>query len=447
VTVFLARPPFALGAQEQVQALLDASGSSVSIEGIAASALYAAAGEILGRPAIVAAIDPGRARGAIGVDECRALSALIEHTRSANRTLVLVLESSGARMDQGLEVLAAFRRLLRAILEARRRGLRMVAIVGRACYGGASMLACLADRRIFAADSRMGMSGPGVMASLAGERELNADDPAAVEALFGGCGRSALIPGDPLCEPTAQALRQAVADALRAMGAPDETALAARHRRLLERLRARAIEIPRNPRPASAELKQRMDALFAGGFESVLGDGIVRGVRMCNGREMTVTGIVGAAPLTAIASWMLAESIITSVSARPQRPIIILYDSPGHAATRFDECVLLSEYLVHLAQTIQWAETAGVAVSIWVLGEASGGGYVTLTAACRAVIALPGADVRVLPQAAVDSVLGARPAEDRTPERWRSLGLVDWVIDGTRLPDALVRATGLPSTQ
>ena len=73
-----------------------------------------------------------------------------------------------------------------------------------------------------------------------------------------------------------------------------------------------------------------------------------------------------------MASWMLAESVITSVRARPERPIVILYDSSDHAATRADEAVLHSEYLVHLAETVQWAGAQGVAVSVWILGEASG---------------------------------------------------------------------------
>ena len=74
---------------------------------------------------------------------------------------------------------------------------------------------------------------------------------------------------------------------------------------------------------------------------------------------MGYVAFYGGAPLGAAPSWMLAESIITSVRTRSERPIVILCDSPGHAATRADERVLLSEYLVHLAQTVQWATEQG----------------------------------------------------------------------------------------
>ena len=55
------------------------------------------------------------------------------------------------------------------------------------------------------------------------------------------------------------------------------------------------------------------------------------------------------AALSAVASWMLAESTVTSVRARPERPIVILYASFDPTATRADETALLSEYLLHLA--------------------------------------------------------------------------------------------------
>ena len=187
-----------------------------------------------------------------------------------------------------------------------------------------------------------------------------------------------------------------------------------------------------------------MDALLPEGFETVLGDGLVRGVRLRGGREVTITGIVAAAPLTAAASWMLAESIITSVRTRPERPIVILYDSPGHAMTRADEAVLLSDYLVHLAGIVQWAAEQGVWVSVWILGEASGGGYVTLTAACRSVLALPGAQIRVLPESAAASFLGDARIEEDEPQRWLQLGLIDHALATDRLSEAAAHIAGLP---
>src|SRR5262245_36137146 len=76
-------------------------------------ALRVARGTVQGRPLTLVAIDPGLKRGAIGVTEARALTAVFEALITWPPVpLVLVLESSGARMDMGLEMLVAFRRLL-----------------------------------------------------------------------------------------------------------------------------------------------------------------------------------------------------------------------------------------------------------------------------------------------------------------------------------------------
>ena len=418
----------------------------------ALGALRVARGTVHGRPVALVAIDRGAKRGAIGVKEARAVAAVFELLTTRPVPLVLLLESSGARMDMGLEMLAAFRRLVAAALAAQQRGVQSVAVVRSICYGGASMLAYLAQRRILTAVSRIAMSGPAVIAAMAGKDALDPDDAADVQALLGGGARAQLIEHDRFCIEDAQALRSALAGCLDELQAPGVDALARKHRALFERLGRFDIEPPRSPTPSPPWLKGRMDALFAEGFETafVLGAQVelgvlVRGVRLRNKREITITGIVGGAPLSAAASWMLAESIITSARARPERPIVILYDSPGHAATRADEAVLLSDYLVHLAQTVQWAEQQGIAVSVWILGEASGGGYVTLTAACRSVVALPGADIRVLPRSAIASVIGDAPAdEDDGPGRWLQLGLVDCVLQSDALTEAAVRAAGLP---
>ena len=406
-------------------------------------ALRLARGSIHGRSVAIVAIDSGAKRGAIGVCEARALAAAFEALAGQSLPLVLLLRSSGARIDMGLEILAAFRELLAVALRTHPRAVRSVAVVRSICYGGASMLAYLAERRILTAQSRIAMSGPAVIAAMAGRGALDPDNEADVQALIGGAARAKLNDGDRLCSDDDDALRAALADCLDALPA-EPSSLADRHRVLFERFARQGIELPRSPKPSPPQLKRRMDALLPEGFETILGAGLVRGVRLRAGREITVTGIVDGAPLTAAASWMLAESIITSVRTRPERPIVILYDSPGHAMTRADEAALLSDYLVHLARTVQWAVEQGISVSVWILGEASGGGYVTLTAACRSVVAFAGADIRVLPRGAAASVVGDAADEQGGPQRWLQLRLIDRVQETDRLGEDAARAAGLP---
>jgi acetyl-CoA carboxylase carboxyltransferase component len=406
--------------------------------------VHAASGAIGGTPVLIGASDASVARGAIGVDEAAALGTLFDLARQRRSALVLVLDSAGARLDQGIAVLPAFRQLFAIALDSKHAGTRFAAIIGDACFGGVSMLACLAQRRLYTTNSRFGMSGPRIVAALAGKGEFNADDVGAVERLFGGKARALHNPRDRVTGGGHDELRDALIDWL-GESVRDTTAdFDMAHRLLRERLERAGLAIPRNPRPAPAAITARLAAFFPEGFETVIGDGVVRGVRMSAGHEVTITGIVEGARLDAVAAWMIAESIVTSVRTRPERPIIVLYDSSGHATTTADEALMLSAYLSHLAKSILWARDRGVAVSTWIIGEASSGAYVALTAAAQRVLALPGANVRVLPDTAIAEVI--TPTEHLPPAfaEWSAIGLVDDVLDANTLPDAVARAAGIP---
>ncbi len=430
-------------AQQRLEAWLD-PGSLASSDARDGS-VVCATGTLGGRSVVAGAIDARRARGAIGTVEAAMLEALFVAAQARACPLLLYLDSAGARLDQGVAALAAFRKLFAVALRVRHAGVPLIAVIGPACYGGASMLASLAQRRIYTAASRLGMSGPRIVQAFCGRDVFNASDPRAVGALFGGIARTALASEDCLCADDPQIVREALMSSLDALPRTVASSFEADHAALLSRLRGNGIEIPRNPRPVGPLLKRRLDGCFPQGFEALLGTGVVRGVRSGAGQEITITGLVESAPLGAEAAWMVAESIVTSVRARPDRPIVLLYDSPGHAATRADEAVLLSGYVTHLARALLWARERGVAVSTWILGEASGGAYVAFTAAAQRVVAFPGVDLRILPQAAVSQVLASAPGMDPGRGRWRALGLIDDQLENDTLPPAVAAAAGLPA--
>ncbi len=393
-------------------------------------------GTLDGREVLVAAVDPGSARGALGAGEAGVLRTVFQQARSRKLPLVLWLDSSGARLDQGLHALAAFRPLYRAALFARAAGVPMVALVGSVCFGGASMLACLAHRRIYHEQSLLGMSGPAIVAALDPAAQFDPRDRAATAALFGAAARCEQDARATIGAATPEAIRVALLEALAGLESPAAWTFEADHRMLLARLEKAGLEIPRSPRPPDPALKRRLDALFEGGFETLLGDGVLRGVRVRDGREISVAGLVGGAPLTALAAWMVAESIATAVKARPDRPVAVFYDSPGHAPTRADEALTLSAYVAHLAQAVAWAGSRGVPVTLWILGEASGGGYVALAAAAQRIYALPGADIRVLPRAAVARVLAkALPEPGPNSADWVGSGVADDILGSDRWPE------------
>ena len=125
--------------------------------------------------------------------------------------MLLLLDSSGARVDQGLVALGGFRRLFREALRAKFARVPMLALLGRSCFGGASMLACLCDRRIYLPDTRLATSGPAVIQGVSGGAELDARDADAVHALMGARARALLRSGDAICDDSPAALQKAVA--------------------------------------------------------------------------------------------------------------------------------------------------------------------------------------------------------------------------------------------
>jgi len=88
---------------------------------------------------------------------------------------------------------------------------------------------------------------------------------------------------------------------------------------------------------------------------------------------------------------------------------------------------MLSEYVAHLALVLSTLRRNGHRVLLQVLGDAAGGIYVALAAPATRVLALPGANVQVLPPAAIVRVLRRRsPSAD--VEDYLRAGVVDTII-------------------
>ena len=82
--------------------------------------------------------------------------------------------------------LGAFRRLFHELLLTRAAGVPMLALLGKSCFGGASMLACLCNARVYSSETLLAVSGPAVIEALGGKAELDASDRNLVRALMGG---------------------------------------------------------------------------------------------------------------------------------------------------------------------------------------------------------------------------------------------------------------------
>ena len=124
---------------ERVATLLD-PGSFRATARDARCALTAGTGTVGGTGVAIAATDRDIAGGSFGVVESQALSALLQQCRNDRVPVILCLDSAGARLDEGLPALGAFRQLI-AISRSQLAGCR------RSRFWGATALGCsmLAD--------------------------------------------------------------------------------------------------------------------------------------------------------------------------------------------------------------------------------------------------------------------------------------------------------------
>ena len=347
----------------------------------AAGTLLLGRGVISGCAVQVAATDRRAAGGSFGVAESDALAHRLQLATREQEPVLLILDSAGARIDAGLPALGAFRRLYAAALQARVAGLPMIALIGRDCFGGASMLAMLCGARIYTQSSRLAMSGPGIVEAAVGKAAFDASKAAAVRKLMGAQARARIDSAAVLCDDALDDVRPALLAALATAHAPVTPEV--HHRKLRERMDEAGIAV--------------------GGGEHNFADGKAVGAAAC---------------------WTLADQFIAESGNVPQE---LELDSPGQAATVADEELLLSEYVAHLALCIAAARAAGRAMNLRIIGEAAGGIYVALAAPAQCVEAATGARVRLLPPAAEERVLGkAQP--DASLQQALEAGVIDAIV-------------------
>ncbi|MBC7623485.1 MAG: hypothetical protein H7232_08885, partial [Aeromicrobium sp.] len=124
-------------------------------------------------PIFVALIENKIASGSLGVKECEKLASLFKIIEVQKIALVLYIDSAGARVSEGLVALGAFRHMYRAAVSASSAGVPITVFCGANCFGGASMLAALASKRVYSANTRFAMSGPSILAQAAGFSALD----------------------------------------------------------------------------------------------------------------------------------------------------------------------------------------------------------------------------------------------------------------------------------
>ena len=413
----------------RVNGILDAGSFEPLPAGDPATTLTAGRGCVEGEPVWVAATDPSRARGALGMAEGQTLCALFRQARSEPRPLLLLIDSAGANVDEGVGALGAFRWLFREALLTRLAGLPMLALLGKSCFGGASMLATLCGQRLYSTETLLGVSGPGVIQALGGTSELNAGDRSEVRALLGGPARALLGPTESLALDDLSAFRAHTVRWLRESGVVDAAyELKAEHVALGRRL-SEGEAVSASP-PAQRELSsRRLRRLVHPGTPLVWRGHACMALPQAGSNEPASFGLLGGGAVGAEACWQVADALLDLHRSNPTSPVVLLLDASGHACTRRDEALLLSAYLAHLSLAAGWLAQQGHELSAWLPGAAAGAVYVAFAAPARCVLALRSSRIRILPEVAIRQILGAGITERVDTDALLDARVIDGLLD------------------
>jgi len=261
------------------------------------------------------------------------------------------------------------------------------------------------------------MSGPAILASAAGADALDEMFRAIAQATIGAQAREKASDANRAWAPgmdVAGWLREALAPAAGSFDAFHE-----RHQSLRARL-----EKGLTTRQPEAMRRKELEKLFPDGYLALECDGVVTGEAKREGAAVPLLGLVGTTPVGAERAWRFAQAAWRLAIQSPAR-LEVLLDCETHAPRLEDEKAVLTEYIVDMGVALAALAARGTHVELTILDRAGGGVYVALAAAATRVAVVFGADIQVLPGAAVASILGANRDAVGDPAEYRAAGVAD----------------------
>ncbi len=155
------------------------------------------------------------------------------------RTVLLLLDSGGVRLQEANAGEMAVAEVMRAIAEARHAGAAVVALVGgkSGAFGGAGLAAATCARIVISEQGRTGVTGPEVIETNKGVEEFDAANKALVWSVVGGKNRRLIGGADAFAEDTMDGFRQATIAVLANIPPFDLKTLKTEHARLSARQR------------------------------------------------------------------------------------------------------------------------------------------------------------------------------------------------------------------
>jgi malonate decarboxylase beta subunit len=196
-------------------------------------------GRLDGSPVLVAAQEGRFMGGAFGEVHGAKLTGLLRAARKLKQDVVILFDTGGVRLQEANAGELAISEIMRAVIEARRAGVKVVGLIGgrAGCYGGGSLIAGTCSSLIISEEGRISVSGPEVIETNKGVEEFDSRDRALVWRTMGGKHRYLIGGAEKFVEDDASAFRQAAVEALRGRGRCDLAVLDAEQQRLERRLR------------------------------------------------------------------------------------------------------------------------------------------------------------------------------------------------------------------
>lgn len=327
------------------------------------------------RKVILIKSEPNSVKGALGLSDieyiCKALSVAKEN----GVPVIFFLDSSGAKLDDGVAIQAAFRELITKAIKFKSEGGRLVFLLGRNVFGGASILAMSGAVRIYSNNTRISMTGPRVL-------EVDGDDR-------GGCIESVI----------SRASRMKVDSGAVYCGSYDSA---------IKALESATFPLSKND----------YDEFYSSSKYLCYQGGLTEKV------VVTDEGVecIGKEPPSPFDLFSLA-SAISGWSAG--KDIYVSCEWSSHSIKLCHEESLQSKLLYMLAEKIYEKRLDGYRVICLLKENISGGLYISLSAGCDEIVASRGVRVESLPIQIISAIKGAPQQEDGNVSNLLELGVID----------------------
>jgi malonate decarboxylase beta subunit len=167
-------------------------------------------GTLEGAPVLVAAQEGQFMGGAFGEVHGAKLLGLLHAARDAKDVPVLILfDTGGVRLQEANAGELAIAEIMRALLEARSAGVKVVGLIGgrAGCYGGGGLIAGCCSALAVSEQGRISVSGPEVIETNRGVEEFDSKDRALVWRTMGGKHRRLIGGADAFSADTIDSFR------------------------------------------------------------------------------------------------------------------------------------------------------------------------------------------------------------------------------------------------